>query len=235
MSTVVVTGANRGLGLEFTRQYAEAGWTVVATARDPKQAAELQQLAAKHKNMETAALVVTNEASVAEFRKKLAGRPVDLLINNAGVYPTKGTEFGGVDYKAWLDTLDTNTLGPVRVTEALVENLEKGEKKLVVVISSTMGSIGVTLEEQASSGQAIQYRSSKAAVNMAVAVLSVALKKKGIAVIAQCPGWVQTDMGGKNAHLTPEQSITALRKVFDQVTMKETGSFYGQTGKIVKW
>jgi NAD(P)-dependent dehydrogenase (short-subunit alcohol dehydrogenase family) len=235
MNTVVITGANRGLGLEFTKQYADAGWTVIAAARDPQKSSELKALAAAHNNIETAVLDVASDASVAEFKKKLGNRPVDILINNAGIFTTNGNEFGKVDYAAWLDALNTNTLGPVRLTEALTENLAKSEKKLAVVISSSMGSIAVTTEEKAGSGQAIQYRSSKAAVNMAVAIMAVALKAKGITVIAQCPGWVQTDMGGKGATLTPEQSISALRKIFDRVTINESGQFFGQHGRNVAW
>src|SRR6266702_5458847 len=132
MSTVVITGANRGLGLEFAKQYAEDGWTVVAAARDPHKGGELQALAASHKNIETAALDVSSDASVATFKKKLGDRAVDVLINNAGIFPTKGNEIGKVDYAAWLDTFNTNTLGPIRLTEALAENLAKSKKKLSV-------------------------------------------------------------------------------------------------------
>jgi NAD(P)-dependent dehydrogenase (short-subunit alcohol dehydrogenase family) len=234
MSTVLITGANRGLGLEFTKQYAADGWTVIAAARDPEKGAELKQLAAANKKIETVALDVSSDASVAEFKKKIGGRAIDVLINNAGIYPTKGNSVGTVDYKAWLDALNTNTLGPVRLTEALAENLAKSEKKLAVVISSTMGSITVYGKESAGT-QAIQYRTSKTAVNMAVAVMANALKPKGITVIAQCPGWVQTEMGGAQASLTPEQSISALRKIFDRVTINETGQLFGQHGRIVAW
>ena len=233
MSTVVITGANRGLGLEFTKQYAADGWTVIAAARDPEKDNELKQLAASNKNIQSIALNVADDASVATFKKAVGDRPIDLLINNAGMYPSTRESFGDVDYKAWLDTLNTNTLGPVRVTEALADNLAASEKKLVVVISSTMGSIETYAKE--ASAQAIQYRTSKTAVNMAVQVMSQALKSKGVAVIAQCPGWVQTDMGGKNAKLTPEQSISAQRKIFDRVTIAETGQFFGHRGKNVPW
>lgn len=233
MSTVVITGANRGLGLEFTRQYAADGWTVIATARNPETDSELKQLADSNKNIELVTLSVTEDASVAAFKKTVGGRPVDLLINNAGMYPTNQNSFGDVNYEAWLDTFNTNTLGPVRVTEALADNLAASEKKLVVVISSTMGSIETYAKE--ASAPAIQYRTSKTAVNMAVQVMAQALKPKGVTVIAQCPGWVQTDMGGKNAKLKPEQSISALRKIFDRVTIAETGQFFGHRGKNVPW
>jgi NAD(P)-dependent dehydrogenase (short-subunit alcohol dehydrogenase family) len=234
MSTVVISGANRGLGLEFTRQYAEAGWTVIAAARDLQKGDALKSLAASHKNIEIAALDVANDASVAEFKKKLGGRTIDILINNAGVYPTKQTEFGEVDYEAWLETLTTNTLGPVRLTEALSDNVAKSEKKLAVVISSGMGSIATYEDEPAGPG-AIQYRTSKAAANMAVAIMARALKSKGITVITQCPGWVQTDMGGANATLKPEQSISALRRIFERVTLKDSGKYFGQDGRNLPW
>jgi NAD(P)-dependent dehydrogenase (short-subunit alcohol dehydrogenase family) len=234
MSTVLISGANRGLGLEFTKQYAEAGWTVIAAARDPQKGQELKSLAASHKNIEIAALDVSNEASVTEFKKKLDDRAIDVLINNAGVYPTKQTEFGDVDYDAWLDTLNTNALGPVRLTEALVENVAKSEKKLVVVISSGMGSIA-TYEDEPSGPGAIQYRTSKAAANMAVAIMARALRPKGVTVITQCPGWVQTDMGGAGATLKPEQSISALRKIFERVTLKDSGKYFAHDGRNLPW
>jgi NAD(P)-dependent dehydrogenase (short-subunit alcohol dehydrogenase family) len=234
MKTVVVTGANRGLGLEFTKQYASDGWTVIAAARDPNKGEELQALATSRKNIERAALDVASDASVAAFKKELGDRAIDILINNAGVYPSNGTEIGDVDYAAWLDTFNTNTLGPIRLTEALVENLAKSEKKLAVVITSTMGSISTYLEEP-KGPSAIQYRTSKTAVNMAVTILARALRPRGITVISQCPGWVQTDMGGKGAELTPAQSISALRKIFERVTLNESGQFFGQHGKNVDW
>ena len=234
MSTVVISGANRGLGLEFTMQYAEAGWTVIAAARDPQKGEALKGLAASHENIELAVLDVANDASVAEFKKRLGGRAVDILINNAGMFPTKRNEFGEVDYVAWLDTLNTNTLGPVRLTEALTENIAKSEKKLVIVISSAMGSIA-TYEDEPSGPGAIQYRTSKTAVNMAVAIMTRGLRAKGITVITQCPGWVQTDMGGAGATLKPEQSISALRKIFEGITLKDSGKYFGQDGRDLPW
>jgi NAD(P)-dependent dehydrogenase (short-subunit alcohol dehydrogenase family) len=234
MSTVLVTGANRGLGLEFTRQYAEEGWTVIAATRDPNKAEELKSLAGAQKNIEVVALDVASDASVAEFKKRIGSRAIDILINNAGVYPEKHNEFGDIDYTAWLDALNTNTLGPIRLTEALAENLAASEKKLAVVITSTMGSISTYLKETSGPG-AIQYRVSKTAVNMAVTIAARALKAKGITIIAQCPGWVQTDMGGKGATLKPSQSISAMRKIFDRVTLNESGQFFGQHGRNVPW
>jgi NAD(P)-dependent dehydrogenase (short-subunit alcohol dehydrogenase family) len=234
MSTVLVTGANRGLGLEFAKQYAEEGWTVIAATRDPKKAVELNALAALHKSIEVVALDVASDASVAELKKKIGKRAIDIVINNAGVYPEDRNEFGDIDYSAWLDALNTNTLGPIRLTEALADNLAASQKKLAVVITSTMGSIATYLEETDGPG-AIQYRTSKTAVNMAVAIAARSLRHKGVTIISQCPGWVQTDMGGKGATLKPEQSISAMRKIFDRVTLKESGQFFGQHGRNVRW
>lgn len=234
MSTVLVTGANRGLGLEFTKQYAEDGWTVIAATRDPKKAEELNALASGRKNIEVVALDVSSDASVAEFKKSIGDRPIDILINNAGVYPNSRNEFGDIDYSAWLDALNTNTLGPIRLTEALADNVAASEKKLAVAITSSMGSISTYLKEPNGPG-AIQYRTSKTAVNMAVAIAARALKSKGVTMISQCPGWVQTDMGGRGATLKPEQSISAMRKIFDRVTLNESGQFFGQHGRNVPW
>jgi NAD(P)-dependent dehydrogenase (short-subunit alcohol dehydrogenase family) len=229
--TVLVTGSNRGLGLEFVRQYAADGWRVYAACRAPGEAGDLRKLAAgSDGRVELLALDVTDSAGVRAAAASLARVPIDLLINNAGVGSPKGQKLGGLDYAAWQRVLDTNTLGPMRVTEAFLASLEKGRQKKVVTITSGMGSIGDN-----GSGGSYAYRSSKAAVNMAVKSLSIDLAGRGITCIVLNPGWVRTDMGGPGGELSPEQSISAMRRVIAGLTPADSGKFFNHNGKQYPW
>ena len=141
MATVLVTGANRGIGLELARQYAGNGWSVIATARNPEKAVELNKIAKEHKSrLEVMAVDVTSEDAVENLAEQLDGRAIDILVNNAAMYPRQGVHAGDLDYDAWGDTLETNLLGVMRVTEALLENVAKSERKQIAAISSGMGS-----------------------------------------------------------------------------------------------
>ncbi len=223
--TVLVTGANRGLGLEFARQYHAAGWTVVGTARDPGAATELSALGVR-----VEALDVTDGASVAALVQRLGGLPIDLLINNAGVGIAEQKPLQDVSLDDYEHVLRVNAIGPVRVTQALLPNLRAGAGKRVVSISSGLGSIAGN-----TSGGYWAYRESKAALDMFMRNLSVELAPEGFTCIAMSPGWVKTDMGGPDATLTPEQSITGMRKVIDGLTPHDTGSFFKYDGSTVAW
>ena len=203
MPSVLITGANRGLGLEFARQYSADGWQVYAACRDPASASELRQLAdAGDGNLRILALNVADPASVRAAAAELDGRAIDLLLNNAGVGGTRGQTIGNIDYEAWAKVLDVNTMGPVRVSEAFVDHVARSERKLIVTLTSGMGSIADN-----TSGGSIAYRSSKAAVNMVMRSLAIDLAPRGITCVVVNPGWVQTDMGGPNATLTPSESV----------------------------
>lgn len=229
--TILVTGASRGLGLEFTRQYAAEGWRVLAACRAPDEATELQGLSADSGGrIELIALDVTDAASVKAAAERLAGIPVDVLVNNAGVGSPKAQRIGSLDYAAWQRVLDTNTLGPMRVVEAFLGNVESGREKKIVTITSGMGSI-----EDNGSGGSYAYRSSKAAVNMVVKSLSVDLAQRGITCIVMNPGWVRTDMGGPGGQLTPAQSIAAMRKVIAGLKPADSGKFFNHDGKQYPW
>jgi len=231
VNTVLITGANRGLGLEFARQYAAAGWKVYAACRRPDEARDLDRLVAgSGGHVEAIALDVTDAASVHAAAAELAGIPIDLLINNAGVGSPKGQKLGSLDYAAWQRVLDTNTLGPMRVTEAFLGNVEKGGQKKIVTITSLMGSI-----EDNGSGGSYAYRSSKAAVNMVVKSLSIDLAARGITCIVMHPGWVRTDMGGPGGQLSPEQSIAAMRKVIAGLVPADSGKFFNHDGRQYPW
>ncbi|HVZ35498.1 MAG TPA: SDR family oxidoreductase, partial [Polyangiaceae bacterium] len=219
MTSVLVTGANRGLGLEFTKQYAESGCRVFATARDPGRAHELSQLARKLPHVSVHALDVRSSESVRELASSLRDEAIDILLCNAGVMGPKRQSVGQIDYTGMLETIDINALGPLRVAEAFVEQVARSERKLMVAITSGMGSISD------SSGGSYAYRASKAALNMTFHNLALDLKGRGIIAFVINPGWVQTDMGGASAPLSPQQSIAAMRRVFDGMTMEQTGRF----------
>lgn len=221
---VLITGANRGLGLEFARQYSDDGWTVIGTARSPERATDLNAL-----DVEVMQLDVTDAESVTRLATVLDGRAIDMLINNAGIFPR---------YNALAETeldtvsliLDVNLIGPMRVTQALLPNLEAGDQKKIVNISSGLGSI-----EKNGFGRFYGYRESKAALNMFSKTLAVELADQGFTVLAQHPGWVQTDMGGPQADLTPEEAITGMRAVIDNATPEDSGTFWSVTGEQEPW
>lgn len=231
MRTLFVTGANRGLGLEFARQYADDGWRVFAACRDPGAAEELRALAADSGGRITPIVCdVTDLASVRAAAKSLAGTPIDLLVNNAGVGSPRGQKLGSLDYSAWARVLDVNTLGPMRVTEAFLEHLAAGSGRKVVTITSGMGSIADN-----TSGGAYAYRSSKAAVNMAVKSLSLDLAPRGITCVVMNPGWVRTDMGGPDGQISPAESIAGMRRVIARLKPSDAGRFFNYDGGSYPW
>lgn len=228
---ILITGANRGLGLEWARQYTEAGWQVIATCRHPEAADELKALAGRHPRLSVHRLDVTDGEQLRTLQLDLEGARIDVLLNNAGVYLDKFMDaFGGIDYDVWLRTFAVNTLGAVRVSEAFAGHLARSEKRLVVAISSHMGSIA----EIGTSGN-YAYRSSKAALNAAMKGLSHALAQQGIGVLLLHPGWVGTRMGGPDAMLTPAQSVRGMRALVDNFQMALSGRFFRYNGTEIPW
>ncbi len=227
MPSVLITGANRGLGLEFVRQYAQHGYRVFATSRQPEPA--LTALARAHERVSLHALEVTDAGSVRALAAQLEGEPIDVLINNAGTMGPRAQQLGRIDYDGFLDTLRVNTLGPLRVAEAFVEHVARSERKLMVAVTSGMGSISD------SSGGSYAYRASKAALNMSFHNLALDLKERAVIAIVINPGWVQTDMGGKSAPTKVEDSIAAMRKVFDSLTLADSGKFKNYRGGDYAW
>jgi NAD(P)-dependent dehydrogenase (short-subunit alcohol dehydrogenase family) len=231
MPTVLITSANRGLGLEFAAQYAADGWCVYAACRNPDSAASLAQLARRAPaQIHILAMDVTHGASVARAAADLADVAIDVLINSAGIIGKPQQRFGNVDYESWLQVLDVNTLGPLRVTEAFIEHLARSERKLVVTITSGMGSLADN-----TSGGSIAYRSSKAAVNMVMRSAAIDLAPRGIACVLINPGWVRTDMGGAAAPLSVTQSVTAQRKLMQSWGLAQSGKFFNYDGREYPW
>ena len=231
MSTVLVTGANRGLGLEFVRQYAASGWRVIACCRKPGEAEELAGLAEMFKSIAIHALDVADFEQIDALSRELCGESIDVLIANAAVYgDTPATRFGALDYDRWLDAFVVNTQSPVKLAEAFLPQLARSEKKLIVPITSLMGSVGDN-----TSGGSIIYRSSKAALNAAMKSMAIDMQPRGIGVLIMHPGWVKTDMGGAQAPTEPEESIAGMRRVIDGFTLAKTGSFVNFRGQLLPW
>jgi len=224
--TVLITGAGRGLGLEFARQYAADGWHVVGCCRSPEKAGNLKKLG---RHVEMHALDVTSADSIHHLAKALAGKPIDVLLNNAGLHGDRRM-FGETDVALWKQIFEVNTIAPVQILAALLENVAASHHKKVVNISSKVGSIGDN-----PSGGSYAYRSSKTALNMAMVNAAHELKGRGITILLIHPGWVQTDMGGPSAPVALEQSITGVRRIIDKATQAETGHFYDYTGKQLPW
>lgn len=227
MPTVLITGANRGLGLEFVRQYNKDGWRIVAGCRDPENAAQLRSIGgdvAVHK------LDVENHEDIDHLAKLYRGDAIDVLINNAGVLGDPARQaFGKMDYDDWRRVLNVNVLAPAKVSHAFHEHVAQSEQRKIVVISSALGSI------TRADGVMMVYRTSKAAVNMVVKGMASELGERGITVIATHPGWVRTDMGGSNADISPNESVTGLRKVISGITTADNGAFIQYDGERLPW
>jgi len=223
--TIVVTGANRGIGLELCRQLAAGGAEVIATARDPESADELGKLAPAR----IEALDVADPESVAAFAGALGDTAVDVLINNAGI-GGPGAGIANLDFDEVARTLEVNSLGPLRVTQALLPHLRRGRRRTVVHISSNMGSI--TNNDR---GGYYGYRASKTALNSLNRTLAHELGCLGFTCVVLHPGWVRTGMGGDGAPLTPEESVRGLVKIVAGLTAEHNGRFFDHTGVQLPW
>jgi NAD(P)-dependent dehydrogenase (short-subunit alcohol dehydrogenase family) len=238
MHTVLITGANRGIGLALARHYAAAGAKVVATARHPEAAPDL--LALHHRYPETVLLEqldITLADQLAGMKARLGALPIDILINNAGILGPRGAErehlhqqfFGTLNYDAWTSVIETNVYGPLRVCEALVENVAHARLRKIVFLSSTAGSIQEGLPPT------FLYAGSKAMLNKSVKLLAGVLKPRGIAVAALCPGHVKTELGGKDAFVEPEESAAGLAREIQALTLEGTGAYRRFNGETIAW
>lgn len=228
MATVLITGTSRGIGIEFTKQYAEDGWQVIACCRDPERALALQSLAKLHTNIQLVDLDVADFAQIDTVATQLKDTPIDVLINNAGVYPE--SSFNDTDFQDWSTAFKINSMAPFKMTQAFLPNLMNGKLKKVATLSSKMGSI-----DDNTSGGSYIYRTSKVAVNMVMKSLSLDLVYRGIAVGILHPGWVITDMGGPNGLIDAKTSVTGLRRVINNLTLENSGRFIAYDGKEITW
>jgi NAD(P)-dependent dehydrogenase (short-subunit alcohol dehydrogenase family) len=227
MATVLITGANKGVGLEMVKIYAARGDKVLACCRDPQGSEQLNAVSGDVQVLEVA---VGDDDSVKALAANIGATPIDLLINNAG---TKGPEINeqntySMNFEGWADTFNVNSMGPVRVMQALLDNLKMAGGR-VMTVTSQMGALSLDMVA------AHAYCASKAAVNKFMRLASIDLKKDGVAVGLVHPGWVKTDMGGPNADLTPEESAAGVVAVCDQLTMENTGGFWKWNGERHDW
>lgn len=234
MRSVLVTGANRGLGLEFVRQYAADGWRVIAACRRPDEAGELNALAGDAVTVES--LDVGDEGSIAAFKAHVGAQPLDVLVNNAGVYGERSVQvLGTLEPDEWMRVLRVNVVGPALLTQALADNLAAGfahggRPAVVASVTSKMGSLADN-----TSGGSYAYRSSKAALNAAMRSMALDMAGRGVLGVLLHPGWVRTAMGGPNGLIDAPESVAGMRAVIDGLTPENNGGFYDYTGQSMSW
>jgi NAD(P)-dependent dehydrogenase (short-subunit alcohol dehydrogenase family) len=221
MPTVLVTGASRGIGREFVRQYREAGWRVLATCRDPQ--------GAGYAKGEAFELDVADPVNIKNLVKELEGESIDVLINNAGINLAKQSSFGNLDYDAWEEVMWVNVLAPLRIAECFAPHVERSERKQIIFLSSIMGSIA------GNSGGMPIYRSSKAALNQAVQSVTPALRARGVTCLLIHPGWVKTDMGGPSAAIDVQTSVLGMRETIEGLTPSMSGAYVNYDGSTIAW
>ncbi|RMD78051.1 MAG: SDR family oxidoreductase [Gammaproteobacteria bacterium] len=229
--SVLITGSNRGLGLEWARQYAAAGWRVHATCRRPQEAKALQALARSGAAVQLHRLDVTRPEEIAAVAQAVR-EPLDVLVLNAGVYleRERPCHLGALRYEDWLESFRVNCLGAVRVLEALVERLAASRRRLAVAIGTHMASL-----TDLSAPGSYYYRSSKAALHAAMRGLAHELRPRGVGVLLLHPGWVRTRMGGPQAPLEPAESVAGMRRLVDAFTLEQSGRFFRYDGTELPW
>jgi NAD(P)-dependent dehydrogenase (short-subunit alcohol dehydrogenase family) len=253
-STVLITGANRGIGLEFVRQYSARGWTVIATTRRPDEALELRKLAAGNPNVIIERLDITSDAEVAALAARYRGRPLDLLINNAALLEKPSSQLlGSLDYDLFNRSFAINATGPMRVTEALLENVGNSRQKKIVTLGSAAAAHGLLTPPV----NYYPYRASKAALNLLMHNLALDVAKRGIVVGLINPGLVDTRgvmqlkpgdeppeefaalmpliRAGKIKLITPEESVSAMIRLIDGLTPAQSGTFLNYDGQALPW
>ncbi len=228
MPSVLITGASRGLGREFARQYASAGWTVHAGVRNLHQRSAIKQL--QHKQITCHELDVTKHDQILSVAAELAEEPIDLLINNAGFWLGKDEHYGRCDERQWMEEFQVHLFGTMAMCEAFVDQVTAGDRKLIVNISSGNGSL--TLESGIGD---YPYNTSKAALNLISKGLAADLKQRGITVVCFTPGFVATDMSGPDADLSPHESVNAMCAIIDTLGPEQTGTFLRYNGETVPW
>ena len=224
MPTVLLSGASRGLGLEFARQYAAAGWRVIATCRDPERAEALRGLSGK---VELHRLDVVDFAAIGRLAEALRGEALDLLIANAGMTGPRDMSEESIDATAWGEVFRVNAMAPLALAGAFAPHLARGSERKAIAIGTRMGSVALN------EGGRYIYRSSKAALNMVWSCFAKANPALIAAVLH--PGWVRTDMGGSSAPVQPADSIAGMRRVIAGLRPQDSGCFFDYTGAALPW
>ena len=231
MKNILITGANRGLGLGLVKNYLENNEKVFCTTRNISKSKELKLLKEKHTNsLEICELDLLDKDSPNILSNFLENEPIDLFINNAGVIGKSAQHFKSVSLDSWLEVLKVNLIAPLLITQSIIKNIEKSSEKKIYILSSKVGSI-----EDNKSGGMYVYRSSKTALNQIVKSLSIDLKPLGISVISLHPGWVRTDMGGPNALISVEESVNGMVGVISNTNISNSGQFINYDGTELPW
>jgi len=233
----LVTGANRGLGLEFTKQILQSGHNVYAACRNPNDIDDLDLLSNEYKNeLIIVNLDINDHDSILKLSEQLKGVSIDVMINNAGTIGplpyfenTFKQHYGTIDYDVWSDVFKTNLFGPVKMAETFLENIKNGSDKKMIFISSVVGSIADDHQK------AFAYATSKTALNKSVALLADILKENEIKLLAMCPGYVKTRMNGGGADLEPQESIAGMLKQIEKLDIESSGSFVRYNGESINW
>jgi short-subunit dehydrogenase len=226
MNNALITGANKGIGLEFARQLKNKGYYIIGCCRNPSKALELKELAD-----EVIQLDVTNDHDIESLKQTLNNRPIDLLVNNAGVSGEQGVTIGNVDRENFIHVLNVNCISVVKLSDALITNIQTSQEKNILVISSRMGSIADNER-----GKSYAYRTSKAALNCAIRSFAIDVKAKGIHVMLIHPGWVKTDMGGEDALIDVQTSVAGMLKQAEKhLSKSHADKFYRFDGDVLPW
>ncbi len=228
---ILITGANRGIGLEMVKYCMEQGWSVYACCRNPHNAEQLFKIAKLSNGQISVHIADMLELSTLQaLSYELRNEPIDMLINNAGIYGSDKNTFGSVDAPGWLQAFQVNSIAPLKMVEAFSEQLFMGKRKIVACMSSKMASMADN-----GYGNSYIYRSSKAALNAVVKSLSIDLKDHGVICVALHPGWVKTDMGGPDAEITTRQSVKQLFTHLKKLTINDSGRFIDIDGSDIPW
>jgi len=228
---ILITGANRGIGLEMVKYSMEQGWRVFACCRNPHNAESLFNIAKLSNGQISVHIADMQELSTLQaLSYELRNDAIDILVNNAGIYGSDKNTFGSVDVDSWLQTFQVNSIAPLKMVEAFSEQLLMGNRKLVACMSSKMGSMADN-----GYGNSYIYRSSKAALNAVVKSLSIDLKEQGIISVALHPGWVKTEMGGPNAEITTRECVKHIFYNLSSLTVSDSGRFIDIDGSDIPW
>tara|TARA_B110000879_G_scaffold203391_1_gene280929 strand:- start:183 stop:869 length:687 start_codon:yes stop_codon:yes gene_type:complete len=228
MSTVLVTGANRGLGYEFVKQYSENKFDVLACCRNIHEAKKLTELAEISNNIKIYELDVGNIKTIKNLSQQLRNEKIDVLINNAGIY--RSSTIGNINYDEWMESFRINTIAPYQIVEAFLDQILNSDLKKVVSITSKMGSI-----DDNTTGGSYIYRSSKTALNSMMRSLTHDLVDRGIATLTLHPGWVRTDMGGPGGWIDSFESVQGMIREIDKLTIDDSGKYLDYAGKSINW
>jgi len=235
-ATILITGTNRGIGLELSKQYGALGWDVIATARTPDRADDLQAIARNYSNVVIERLDVTDDEEIAVLADKYRGKPIDILLNNAGMLgDVTEQSFGTLNFDTIKHVIDVNTYGPIKLAQAFRDNIAASEQKKILNMTSGLGSMTLTSRR----GGFYAYRMSKAALNMATRILRADLQGEGLVVSLISPGMVQTqllaDSGYRGPAITTEESVTGLIKIIEGITLDNAGTPVNYDGQVLPW